>query len=75
MTFPYYHLYQSAIATRNWLVWGVFWIVLFGIGVLWLFVRSYPARRKLAVWIIGVGGFYVSLAGLVVLYFAGAARP
>lgn len=72
MTFPTYHLYEELILARNTILLMIGLLVLTGF-MLWGFTRRYkPAWSLPAMWIFGVGGFYATLAIVVVYYFVWA---
>ena len=69
MAFPTYHLYEELIRSRNTILMTLALFVLVGF-VFWGWVRRYKPEWSLpAMWFIGVGGFYATLAAVVVYYF------
>ena len=71
MSFPYYDLYATAISTRNALILALTGLVLIGFELLAIVRQFRPTWLPAATWLIGVGGFYASLALLALLYLAG----
>jgi hypothetical protein len=74
MTFPYVQTFLETISTANYLVLFINAIVLGGFEVLLLIKRFRPGWFIRATWIIGVGGFYASLAAMVVFIIADSAN-
>ena len=71
MTFPNYYLYLQATAERNLLYLILAVYVLMGLLLIELARRVRPDWQQAAAWLIGVGGFYATLAAL---YLSNIAR-
>jgi len=69
MTFPTYHLYEELILARNTILMMLGLLILIGF-MFWGYIRRYKPEWSLpAMWVIGVGGFYATLAALSIYYF------
>lgn len=71
MNYPYFYIYEQLVADRNTLVLSIAGVTLAGLFWIELLSRWRPTWRRRVVWILGIGGYYATLAAFVVYYFAG----
>jgi uncharacterized membrane protein YdjX (TVP38/TMEM64 family) len=72
MTFSRYAQYVTAIADRNALVLAIVFVVGIGFVILANIYILRPRWLKVATWIVGVGGWYATMAAVVVYMLAHA---
>jgi len=69
MTFPTYYLYEDLIRSRNTILMLLAMLILVGFMLWWLTRQRKPEWSIPTMWLIGVGGFYATLAALSIYYF------
>jgi hypothetical protein len=70
MTFSNYHFYVELVRDRDHAILGVTMVVLLVFVILGYVRWLRPGRFRPAAWLLGVGGFYATLALWVVYIFS-----